>query len=57
MVAEKKKKRKAARQSAADALEARFLSAFACTQECRRIIWDEYFKNGAKRELLNHSIF
>ncbi|KAJ6620457.1 P-loop containing nucleoside triphosphate hydrolase protein [Mycena sp. CBHHK59/15] len=38
---EKKKKRKAARQSAADALEASFLSRFSCTKQCRRIIWDE----------------
>ncbi|KAJ7171796.1 P-loop containing nucleoside triphosphate hydrolase protein [Mycena crocata] len=47
---EKKKKRKAARRSAADTLEADFLSRFACTTLCRRIIWDEYFKNAAKRE-------
>ncbi|KAJ6558716.1 P-loop containing nucleoside triphosphate hydrolase protein, partial [Mycena sp. CBHHK59/15] len=47
---EKKKKRKAARQSAADALEASFLSRFSCTKQCRRIIWDEYFKNGTKGE-------
>ncbi|KAJ7310179.1 P-loop containing nucleoside triphosphate hydrolase protein [Mycena albidolilacea] len=35
--ADKKKKRKAARQSAADALEAMFLTSFACTKQCRRI--------------------
>ncbi|KAF8172309.1 P-loop containing nucleoside triphosphate hydrolase protein [Mycena galopus ATCC 62051] len=46
----RKKKRRAARQSAADALEAQFLSAFACTQQCRRIIWDGYFKNSTKCE-------
>ena len=49
--AEKKKKRKASRQSAADALEASFLTRFACSTICRRIIWDEYFKNGTKGEL------
>jgi hypothetical protein len=43
-----KKKRKAARQSAVDALEASFLSKFACATVCRRIIWDEYFKNNTK---------
>lgn len=48
--AEKKKKRRAARQSAADMLEASFLSRFACTKGCRRLIWDEYFKNDAKGE-------
>ncbi|KAJ7657214.1 P-loop containing nucleoside triphosphate hydrolase protein [Mycena polygramma] len=46
--AEKRKKRKAKRQSASDALEAKFLTSFACTKQCRRLIWDEYFKNGAK---------
>ncbi|KAJ7863210.1 hypothetical protein B0H13DRAFT_1899723 [Mycena leptocephala] len=39
--AKSKKKRKAARISFADALEAKFLSRFACTTACRRIIWDE----------------
>ncbi|KAJ7211656.1 P-loop containing nucleoside triphosphate hydrolase protein, partial [Mycena pura] len=46
----KKKKRKAARQSASDALEADFLTRFACTTQCRRDVWDEYFNNGAKSE-------
>ncbi|KAJ7220849.1 hypothetical protein GGX14DRAFT_676223 [Mycena pura] len=46
--AEKKKKRKAVRRSAADTLEASFLSRFACTKECRKLIWDEYFKNDTK---------
>ncbi|KAJ7798350.1 P-loop containing nucleoside triphosphate hydrolase protein [Mycena olivaceomarginata] len=49
----KKKKRKAARVSFADALEARFLSRFACTTGCRRIVWDEYFDNAKKP----HSFF
>ncbi|KAJ7916437.1 hypothetical protein B0H13DRAFT_1871205 [Mycena leptocephala] len=40
--AKSKRKRKAARTSFADALEAKFLSRFACTTACRRIIWDEY---------------
>lgn len=48
--ADKKKKRKAARQSAADALEAMFLTSFACTKQCRRIVWDEYFRNSTKRK-------
>ncbi|KAJ7076949.1 hypothetical protein C8R43DRAFT_966142 [Mycena crocata] len=47
----KKKKRKAARTSLADALEARFLSRFACTTECRRLLWDEYFGNAQKASL------
>ncbi|KAJ7856465.1 hypothetical protein B0H14DRAFT_3448395 [Mycena olivaceomarginata] len=46
-----KKKRKAARTSFADALEANFLSRFACTTACRRIIWDEYFQNATKASL------
>ncbi|KAJ7107207.1 P-loop containing nucleoside triphosphate hydrolase protein [Mycena crocata] len=52
VAAQKKKKRKAARRSAADALEANFLTRFACSLECRRIIWDEYFRNGTKGELV-----
>ncbi|KAJ6622443.1 P-loop containing nucleoside triphosphate hydrolase protein [Mycena sp. CBHHK59/15] len=48
----KKKKRKAARVSHADALEARFLSRFACTTACRRIVWDDYFQNGKKPPLV-----
>ncbi|KAJ6614985.1 P-loop containing nucleoside triphosphate hydrolase protein, partial [Mycena sp. CBHHK59/15] len=40
-----KKKRKAAHVSFADTLEATFLSRFACTTACLRIIWDEYFQN------------
>ncbi|KAJ7117027.1 P-loop containing nucleoside triphosphate hydrolase protein [Mycena epipterygia] len=48
--AEKKKKRRTAQRSAADILEASFLSRFACTTECRRLVWDEYFKNDAKGE-------
>ncbi|KAJ7800420.1 hypothetical protein B0H14DRAFT_3156039 [Mycena olivaceomarginata] len=48
----KKKKRKAARVSFADALEARFLSRFACTTGCRRIVWDEYFDNAKKAPLV-----
>jgi superfamily II DNA helicase RecQ len=48
--AKTKKKRRPARQSAADALEAHFLSTFACTQQCRRLVWNEYFKNNTKRE-------
>ncbi|KAJ6465254.1 P-loop containing nucleoside triphosphate hydrolase protein [Mycena vulgaris] len=43
-----KKKRKAARMSLADALEVKVLSSFACTTACRRIIWDDYFRNGEK---------
>ncbi|KAJ7903941.1 hypothetical protein B0H13DRAFT_1881958 [Mycena leptocephala] len=46
--AKSKKKRKAARTSFADALEAKFLSRFACTTAYRRIIWDEYFQNATK---------
>ncbi|KAJ6590309.1 P-loop containing nucleoside triphosphate hydrolase protein [Mycena sp. CBHHK59/15] len=46
--ATKKKKRRAARQSAADALEATFLTKFACATVWRRLVWDEYFKNGTK---------
>ncbi|KAJ7939275.1 hypothetical protein B0H13DRAFT_1481879, partial [Mycena leptocephala] len=46
--AAKSKKRKAARISFADALEAKFVSRFACTTTCRRIIWDEYFQNATK---------
>ncbi|KAJ7794813.1 hypothetical protein B0H14DRAFT_2621588 [Mycena olivaceomarginata] len=49
--AKSKKKRKAARTSFADALEANFLSRFACTTACRRIIWDEYFQNATKASL------
>jgi hypothetical protein len=41
--AKSKKKRKAARTSFADALEAKFLSRFACTTAYRHIIWDKYF--------------
>ncbi|KAJ7195842.1 P-loop containing nucleoside triphosphate hydrolase protein [Mycena pura] len=44
----KKKKRKAARESFVDALEAKFLSRFACTTACRRLVWDEYFQNADK---------
>ncbi|KAJ6612995.1 P-loop containing nucleoside triphosphate hydrolase protein [Mycena sp. CBHHK59/15] len=46
--AEKKKKRKAARVSASDALEASFLTRYSSTTLCRRLVWDEYFKNNAK---------
>ncbi|KAJ7106456.1 hypothetical protein C8R43DRAFT_963333 [Mycena crocata] len=47
----KKKKRKAARVSLADALEAKFLSRFACITSCRRVVWDDYFENGKKAPL------
>ncbi|KAJ6607057.1 P-loop containing nucleoside triphosphate hydrolase protein [Mycena sp. CBHHK59/15] len=46
--AEKKKKRKAARVSASDALEASFLTRYSSTTLCRRLVSDEYFKNNAK---------
>ncbi|KAJ7075016.1 P-loop containing nucleoside triphosphate hydrolase protein [Mycena belliarum] len=49
---QKKRKRKAARVSQADALEAKFLSRFACTTACRRIVWDDYFQNDKKRKQL-----
>ncbi|KAJ7670474.1 P-loop containing nucleoside triphosphate hydrolase protein, partial [Mycena rosella] len=50
--AQKKKKRKAARVSQADALEAKVLSRFACVSVCRRLVWDEYFENGKKPQLV-----
>ncbi|KAJ7198190.1 P-loop containing nucleoside triphosphate hydrolase protein [Mycena pura] len=40
----KKKKRKAARESFVDALEAKFLSRFACTTACRRLVGTNIFK-------------
>jgi hypothetical protein len=48
--AQKKRKRKAARQSASDALGANFLTRYACSTSCRRLVWDEYFKNNLKGE-------
>jgi hypothetical protein len=54
VAAEKRKKRKAAWQSAADALEGKFLTKFASTIQCRRLIWDEYFKNTTKGECQCH---
>ncbi|KAJ6579905.1 P-loop containing nucleoside triphosphate hydrolase protein, partial [Mycena sp. CBHHK59/15] len=33
------------------ALEAKFLSRFACAPGCRRIVWDDYFQNGKKSKL------
>lgn len=48
VTAKSKKKRKATHISFADALGAKFLTRFACTTACRRIIWDEYFQNATK---------
>jgi hypothetical protein len=44
---EKKRKRK---QTKADfnSREAKFLSLFACTTQCRRIVWDDFFANKTK---------
>ena len=44
-----KKKNKKRRAGECNAHEARFLTAFATTTKCRRIVWDVFFKNRSKR--------
>lgn len=45
--AEKKRRRKQTKANF-NSQEAKFLSLFACTTQCRRIIWDDFFGNKTK---------
>jgi hypothetical protein len=52
---EKPKHRKKFTKSDTNTLEARYLTLFACAARCLRVIWDEFFGNDKKRELLLQS--
>jgi hypothetical protein len=45
---EEKKQRRKGTKKDFNSLEAKFLSLFACTTQCRRIVWDEFFGNHTK---------
>jgi superfamily II DNA helicase RecQ len=52
---EKPKHWKKFTKSDTNTLKARYLTLFACAARCLRVIWDEFFGNDKKRELLLQS--
>ena len=51
---EKKRRRKQTKKNF-NSREAKYLSLYACTTQCRRIVWDEFFGNQMKRRPKLHN--